>query len=116
MRRTLLLWIAGVSLLVAARRPRYGGELRVEVRSADFLGGLVIETHVRLDERGEPEPWLATSWSHDAVRKQWVFTPRSGVILHNGADWSPGVIAFADDRPIESLLRDLARPKNAVMV
>src|SRR5882724_1324230 len=116
MRRTLLLWIAVASLLVAARRPRYGGELRVETRSSDFLDGLVFETLVRLDERGEPMPWLATSWSHDAAGKRWVFTPRSGVTLHDGAAWSPGMIAVADDRPIESILRDLARPKNAIKV
>src|SRR5258706_12461119 len=126
MRRTLLLWIAAASILVtveAARRPRYGGELRMEMRaapatieSAEFIENQVFETLVRLDEHGDPQPWLATSWAHDAARKRWVFTPRANVILHNGATWSPGPIAMPDDRAIEQILRDLAGAKNEVGV
>jgi ABC-type transport system substrate-binding protein len=76
--------LALAAALEAARRPRYGGELRVETRSAIAsldpgavsedpvaLGAqrqwmpLVFETLVRLDDQGRPQPWLATSWTHD---------------------------------------------------
>src|SRR5579863_5776833 len=101
MKRIPSRWIAAASALVAlgmlpaARRPRYGGELRIEMRaalrsldpSADSdpltLGTIaqltpaVFETLVRFDEHGDPQPCLATSWTHDAARKRWVFTARA---------------------------------------
>jgi hypothetical protein len=78
----------------------------------------VFETLVKVDERGEPQPWLATSWTHDAPRKRWLFTARTKVMLHNQTPWSPpgGVVEVPDDRPIEQILRDLARPRNAIVV
>jgi hypothetical protein len=99
----------------AARRPRYGGVLRVETRAAEaLLEGAVFETLVRFDEHGDPQPWLATSWTHDPGRKKWVFAARPNVVLHNGAPWSPRAIEVADDRPLLAILRDLARPSAAV--
>ncbi len=133
MRRITSRWIAAVSTFIllgsieAARRPRYGGTLRVEMSTAvqtmdpganSELAGLVFETLVRLDDHGAPQPWLAESWTHDAARKRWIFTPRSNVTLQNGARWEPpgGVIAIADDRPIERILADLARPGSAIVI
>src|ERR1700676_4307823 len=91
MKRTPSRWIAAASALIAlaavhaARRPRYGGEVRVEMRAAlqtldptnpaaDPLGLIpaVFETLVRFDEHGDPQPCLATSWTHDAARKCWI--------------------------------------------
>lgn len=139
-----LRWTAAASAVVlacmagqavyAARRPHYGGGLRIEMRAslkefdpsaedpellaarADILP-LVFETLVRLDERGDPRPWLATSWTHDRDHNHWVFSVRPNVTFHDGSKWSPpdGVIAVADDRPIEQILRDLARPRNAIV-
>src|SRR5229473_2426678 len=122
MRRTASRSIAAVSALIivvagalvvkldAARRPRYGGTLRLETQSAfatveqapEQIAREVFETLVRLDDRGEPQPWLAISWSHEAARKRWVFTPRANVTLHNGTIWSPegGAIGVPDDMPI----------------
>jgi ABC-type transport system substrate-binding protein len=135
MKRTASRWIAVISALIgiasveAARRPRYGGDLRVELRAAPrtldpadassdaaLFTGAVFETLVRLDDRGDPQPWLATSWTHDAARKRWVFSPRANVTLHNGAIWSPGAIEFPDDKPLDQILRELSRPKNAIVI
>jgi peptide/nickel transport system substrate-binding protein len=135
MKPTASRWIAAVSILLAAecaygeRRPHYGGELRVEVRSAlrtldpsispeSPLALAIFETLVQIDEAGKFQPALATSWQRDVARKRWVFTLRSKVLLHNGMPWTPasGVIEIADDKPIERILADLARPKNAVAV
>lgn len=141
MKRIPSRWIAAASALVAlgmlhaARRPRYGGELRVEMRaalrtldpSADSdqqtleartqLSPAVFETLIRFDEHGDPQPCLATSWTHDAARKRWVFTARTNVLLHNGATWSPkgGVIEVPDDRPLAAILRDLALSSRAIV-
>jgi peptide/nickel transport system substrate-binding protein len=139
MKRIPSRWIAAASALVAlgmvygARRPRYGGELRVEMRAAlrtldpadsdpltlgarAQLVPAVLETLVRFDEHGDPQPCLATSWSHDAARKRWVFTARPNVLLHSGAVWSPKAIELPDDRPIAAILRELAQPASAVVV
>jgi peptide/nickel transport system substrate-binding protein len=141
-----LRWTAGASAVVlacgaaravyAAPRPHYGGDLRIEMRAslkdpdpsapADDSGvlearaqlvPLVFETLVRLDDRGDPKPWLATSWTHDSEHKRWVFSARANVTFHDGSKWSPpdGVIMAPDDRPIEQILRDLARPRNAIV-
>jgi peptide/nickel transport system substrate-binding protein len=144
MRRTALRWIAAGNAILAlavaveaARRPRYGGELRVETRAAIAsldpgavsedpvaLGAqrqwmpLVFETLVRLDDHGRPQPWLATSWTHDTARKAWIFQVRKNVKLHDGSTWSPasGSITIPDDRPIEQILRELAGARSAIVV
>jgi len=124
-------------ILKAESRPRYGGTLRVEMGAAlnnldpaeipgdpvaleakARLVPAVFETLVRLDESGKPQPWLATSWTHDAARKRWVFTARPHVRLHNGMMWTPNAnsLEAADDRPIEQILREMARPWNAIVV
>jgi peptide/nickel transport system substrate-binding protein len=136
-------WFAAASLLLsltaanAETRPRYGGTLRVEMTAAlnnldpaeipadpvvleakARLVPAVFETLVRLDENGNPQPCLATSWVHDAARKLWIFTPRDRVRLHNGATWmpAPGSLEVPDDRPIDQILRELARPWNAIVI
>jgi hypothetical protein len=126
MRLITLLSLAVLSGAGAAQvRPHYGGTLRLELRqrpaapdepSAWFAS--VFETLVRLDDRGEPQPQLAVSWSHDEGRRRWVFTPRRDVRLHNGEAWPPAAasLSFPDDKPIGDLLRDLARPRNAIIV
>jgi ABC-type transport system substrate-binding protein len=137
MKRIPSLWIAAASALIAlgtvdaARRPRYGGELRVEMRAAlrtldpaanstdaALLVPAVFETLVRFDEKGDPQPGLATSWSHDAARKRWVFTARPNIMLHNGTPWSPrgGTIEVPDDQPLPKILREMARSSNAIVL
>ncbi len=143
MKPTASPWIAvassllAVAILRAESRPRYGGTLRVEMSAAltnldpaeipsdpvaleakaRLVPG-VFETLVRLDESGKPQPWLATSWTHDAARKKWVFAPRPHVHLHNGMLWTPTASSLEtpDDRPIEQILREMARPWNAIVV
>jgi len=135
MKRTALRWIAAASTLAvlgtidAARRPRYGGDLRIEMRAAmrtldpieappeaALLTQAVFETLVRLDNRGDPQPSLAISWMHDTARKCWVFTPRANVMLHNGTMWTPAPIEAPDDQPIERILREMSRTRNAVVI
>lgn len=142
MKRTTWRWIAAASCLLAAgalpaaRRPHYGGTLRVELSAAfspdpakwpvlapalaarDRIMEQVFETLVRLNDKGVPEPALAVSWTHEPALKRWVFTPRPNVRLHNGALWEPeaGALSVPDQRPIEEILRRLADPRNAVVV
>jgi peptide/nickel transport system substrate-binding protein len=117
MRSIELLWLAGTRLLaavllavallpgvLAARWPKYGGTLRIELRAgkisldprewkvgtAEFatnekLGALVFDRLVALDNHGRFQPQLATAWSHDPGFKRWQFTMRAGAKFSDGS-------------------------------
>ncbi|HUK30739.1 MAG TPA: ABC transporter substrate-binding protein, partial [Candidatus Acidoferrum sp.] len=86
----------------ASQRPRYGGTLRMEMRervssmdprgfdpaaagapATERLLGLVYDRLVRIDERGQTQPALATSWQHDANFTHWQFQIRADVKFHD---------------------------------
>ncbi len=95
MPRSALPLLAAASVLLAAapleaaRRPRYGGTLRMETQAARALEPsawpLVFETLVTLDESGRALPALAVSWRHDGAGKRWQFRLRPGVKFHDGS-------------------------------
>ncbi len=140
MRLTAFISIVPVSLALIAgaeARPRYGGTLRVEMRAIirnldpadaaidaqeraakENVLSQVVETLVRLDDKGRPQPSLAESWTHDTEHRRWVFHARKHVTFHNGAAWSPagGELYYSDERPIEQILRDLAKLNNAIVL
>jgi len=82
------------------------------------LSGLLFETLVTLDARGEAKPCLATAWTHDLARRRWVFSARPNVVLHNGQPWqpTPRSLEFPDEQPIEEILRTLAKRQNAIVI
>ena len=123
--------------VTAARRPQYGGSLRIQTSAVfnnldpsesptsgddaaakENIHGNVFETLVELDGAGKPQPLLAATWTHDPTRKKWLFTARPNVTLHNGAVWDPpgGVIAIDDRKPLDEILHGLAKPQNAIAV
>jgi peptide/nickel transport system substrate-binding protein len=117
MRFTKLHWLAAINVLAVAlaplgmvaraeatKHPRYGGTLRVQLRTASLsldprewkagsvaaadserLGSLVYDRLVTLDEYGGFQPALATEWSHDGSWKNWQFKIHSGVKFSDGA-------------------------------
>ncbi len=124
MRFTGSAWIAGISLLgislaggaaaECAKRPRYGGTLRVELQAAKIsidprewragmeeaaaaqkLAALVFDRLLSLDDYGRIQPQLAAAWSHDAAFKRWQFTIRSGVKFTDGTLLSAAEAATA---------------------
>ena len=121
MRRTAFLLIA-VSVWLAAfasaaRRPHYGGVLRVELRASlsnldpaapetsaetqatkEHAAALVFEPLVRLDEKVSAVPALALTWQHSPDFKSWQFTLRSNIKFHDGTP-------FTTRTAVESLLR-----------
>jgi MarR-like DNA-binding transcriptional regulator SgrR of sgrS sRNA len=86
------------SLAFAAVRPHYGGTLRIAIKdgpqnldpatlaegNSGNIARLIFETLVQLDERGHPQPSLATSWQSEAGGQRWRFTLRPGVIFSDG--------------------------------
>jgi peptide/nickel transport system substrate-binding protein len=90
-----------------SERPRFGGTLRVEMGVVpgvhDFASAavdeeetevvlLAYETLVRLDSRGDLQPWLAESWEHDASMRRWKFHLRAGVRFHDGTPLGPQTV------------------------
>ena len=133
--------------LTSATRPHYGGTLTVDLTSTwsilepsemEALGPLVVETLVRINERGEPEPNLAATWQHDADRKRWRFALRTKVTFHDGEPLNGSnaaavllatlrkkygdikvtaggqTIVLQSERAMPDLLSDLARPVTAI--
>lgn len=101
---TVLLAVAPVPGVLAARRPKYGGKLRIELRAGKIsldprewkvgteefatnekLGALVFDRLVALDNYGRFQPQLATEWSHDAGFKRWQFTVRASAKFSDGS-------------------------------
>jgi hypothetical protein len=99
---------------LAARRPRYGGTLRIELRAgkisldprewkvgtAEFsanekLGALVFDRLVALDNYGRFQSQLAKEWSHDAGFKRWQFSVRAGAKFSDGSPLSAADIVTA---------------------
>ncbi len=101
-----LLWSGVASMpALAESRPHYGGTLRLAVKEAPQtldpaasgvpigLSRLVFETLVALDDRGRPQPLLATSWQSDPGSQRWRFFLRAGVGFHDGAPLDSGTVA-----------------------
>ena len=120
----------------AARRPRYGGTLRVEMRTAlnaldptdtgaaaFRLAPLVFDRLVRIDPHGLPQPALAVSWSHDSDARRWHFRLRAGVKFHDGTPLAAGPALAAALQSVlpgfsvgasgDALTIDCARPNPA---
>lgn len=49
-----------------------------------FAQSMVYESLVKYQANGTIAPWLATSWTHSADGKQWIFTLRDNVTFSNG--------------------------------
>ncbi len=83
-------WLALSSLplipVAGATRPRYGGSIAVDLSStsAATILPLVEETLVRLNEKGEIDPLLATAWQFDPDKRRWRFSLRPKVFFHDG--------------------------------
>lgn len=109
----LLLAAISLSLLVAAgasTRPHYGGTLRVAIQEAPTsldpsdssqpatsawhsLSGLIFETLVTLDARGQTQPALSISWHAEPGNQRWQFSLRRAVTFHDGTAMGPDAVA-----------------------
>jgi peptide/nickel transport system substrate-binding protein len=95
----------------AARRPRYGGTLTVELAgrvisldpaqpqasiedqiAQDRLLTLISDRLITLDEHGQPQPSLALSWQHDAAFKHWEFQLRADTHFQDGTLIRPDAV------------------------
>lgn len=140
--------LAAPAAATAGTRPHYGGTLHVAVQEASqsfdpaasdgpgfrSLSQLVFEALVKLDERGHPQPLLASSWQVEPGNQRWRFQLRSGVIFNDGTPVDPAsvaaslrtanpgwkVFALGDlvmietSSPVPNLAAELALPRNSI--
>lgn len=118
----------------AAKNPRYGGTLRVELRAASVsldprgwqtgsleaaanenLAALVFERLVALDNYGRFEPLLATEWSHDASNKRWQFTIRAQVRFSDGSPLTTADVAAALE-PLLPATQQISASGNTIVI
>lgn len=109
--------LAALSLMCAftasaSTQPRFGGTLRVELRTTNAnldprtwkpgtrefaanekLAELVFDRLLLLDSYGRFQPVLAVEWTHDANFRRWQFTIRSGVKFSDGSVLSAADVA-----------------------
>ena len=52
--------------------------------SANTAAAAIFDTLVTLDDKGQPQPKLAMSWTHSEDYKIWTFKLRPGVKFHDG--------------------------------
>src|SRR5207248_5851649 len=140
--------LLAASATCAATRPHYGGTLHMSMHGApvsldpandtrtDFVGRrnlttLIFDTLVTLDDRGNPQPSLATAWHGDSGR--WQITLRREVRFQDGSQltseqaasslqganprWkiaaAPEGLIIESDEP--NVLAQLALPRNAIV-
>ncbi len=92
----------------AARRPRYGGTLTVDLQgratsldpaqkqgsvadqiAQERLLELVADRLVMLDQFGRPKPALALSWQHDGKFTRWNFRLRPNIEFQDASPFTP---------------------------
>lgn len=111
MRLTGFRWIAASSLLIAvsamaATRPHYGGSVRVQMAEAlgsldpaagvdGNISALICDPLVMLNDRGEPQAALASSWQADPGNQRWQFVMRPGVRFSDQTPLTPEDVAVS---------------------
>src|SRR6266436_5654366 len=56
--------------------------------SAETAAAAIFDTLVTLDDKGQPVPKLALSWTHSDDYKTWTFKLRQGVKFHDGTPFN----------------------------
>jgi peptide/nickel transport system substrate-binding protein len=103
--RIFLTTVFGVALLAGtAHAQKQGGSITVGLEldipgfdplkvgvydtSAETAAAAIFDTLTTLDDKGDPAPKLALSWSHSEDFKTWTFKLRPGVKFHDGTPFN----------------------------
>jgi peptide/nickel transport system substrate-binding protein len=109
--------VAGASLLVAAgtaEAQKQGGSITVGQEldipgfdplkvgvydtSAETAAAAIFDTLTYLDDKGEPQPKLALSWTHSEDYKTWTYKLRPGVKFQDGTPFNAQAVKENFDR------------------
>jgi len=66
--------------------------------SANTAAAAIFDTLTAMDDKGEPKPKLALSWTHSDDFKTWTFKLRPGVKFHDGTPFNAQAVKENFDR------------------
>jgi peptide/nickel transport system substrate-binding protein len=66
--------------------------------AAETAAAAIFDTLTYLDDKGEPQPKLALSWTHSDDYKTWTFKLRPGVKFHDGTPFNAQAVKENFDR------------------
>ena len=66
--------------------------------STETAAAAIFDTLVTLDDKGQPQPKLALSWTHSDDYKTWTFKLRPGVKFHDGTPFNAQAVKDNFDR------------------
>src|SRR5438105_11080024 len=66
--------------------------------SAETAAAAIFDTLTTLDDKGEPQPKLAESWTSSEDFKTWTFKLRPGVKFHDGTPFNAQAVKDNFDR------------------
>jgi peptide/nickel transport system substrate-binding protein len=66
--------------------------------SAETAAAAIFDTLTALDDKGEPQPKLALSWTHSDDYKTWTYKLRPGVKFHDGTPFNAQAVKENFDR------------------
>lgn len=123
-------YVAPVSA-ASSENPKKGGTLRYGINQ-DYptLGNpptqqystgapitdICLESLLILNEKGEPTPWLATSWDYDNEALTLTLTLRKGVKFHDGTDFNAAAAKWNLDQVMAAKRTELASVKSIDIV
>ena len=62
------------------------------------LGSFLIDRLIYFDDKGNPQPWLAESWTVSEDQKELVFKIRTGIKFHDGTPFDAAAVKFQFDQ------------------
>lgn len=74
---------------------------KIAVLQGGNFGSLIFESLVRLDTQGDPQPFLATSWSLSRDRLVWTFQLRRNVRFHDGTAFNAEAVKYTLERVLD---------------
>ena len=66
--------------------------------AAETAAAAIFDTLISLDDKGQPQPKLALSWTHSDDYKTWTFTLRPNVKFQDGTPFNAAVVKENFDR------------------
>ncbi|MGA2124833.1 MAG: ABC transporter substrate-binding protein, partial [Xanthobacteraceae bacterium] len=108
--RTVLTAVGLLLLIAPAAAQKPGGSITVGLEldipgldpvkvgvydtAAEMAAALIFDTLTSLDDKGDPVPRLAESWTHSDDFKTWTFRLRAGVKFHDGTPFNAAAVAW----------------------
>lgn len=112
----LVLMFVAIHVVAFGQAQQQGGDLVVGIRfdnfgtldlhvtpltQAAYVAGHIFDKLIYLDDEGNLNPWLATSWTANDDATEWTLTLRDDVVFHDGTPFDAEALVFNFDRMVD---------------